>query len=389
MLIGIIGAPNKGKSTLFSALTMIEVDIADYPFTTIKPNMGVGYVTKKCVDAELGVKCNPRNSACIDGTRRIPVTLIDVAGLVPGAHLGKGMGNQFLNDLINADVLIQVVDLSGKTDVQGNLAGYSSPAEEVAMVKEELASWIGGIITKHLNTLSKRKDGDQALYELFTGFRISIEQIREAAQKNALPLSSINWSEQEAASFAGALLQVNKPVMVAANKMDKVSQKELAALKEALPGYVVVGCSAATELALRKAAKAGFVDYTPGSDSFVQKKAPGIGQKNALEFMAKYLKENRGTGIQELLNTAVFGFLKKIVVYPVEDENKFTDHSGNVLPDAVLLTEGSTPVDLAATIHTDLAKHMLYAVDARKKLRLAKDYRLKDGDVIKIVSSAK
>src|SRR5208282_5692991 len=110
MLIGIVGAPNKGKSTLFSALTLNDVAIADYPFTTIDPNKGVAYATKACPHAELGVKCKPRNAPCIGGIRQIPINVVDVAGLVEGAHLGKGMGNKFLNDLAAADALIIVSD---------------------------------------------------------------------------------------------------------------------------------------------------------------------------------------------------------------------------------------------------------------------------------------
>ncbi len=389
MLIGIVGAPNKGKSTLFSAMTLIEVDIADYPFTTIKPNIGVGYVARKCVEQELGVKCKPRNSLCINGIRRIPVNLVDVAGLVPGAHLGKGMGNQFLNDLINADVLIQVVDLSGKTDVNGSVSESSDPALEVEMIKEEMSSWLAGIIMKHKSTFARRNDGDVALSELLSGFRCDIAQIRDAAAANALSASKINWSEDEAKRFAASLLAVNKPIIIAANKMDQSPKDALAKLKTRMQGHIVVGCSAAVELALRKAAKAGIIDYEPGSDSFALKGQPGIGQKNALDFMAKYIKENRGTGVEQLLDAAVFTLLKKIVVYPVEDENKYTDHFGNVLPDARLIGDGATATDLAASIHTDLARHMLHAVDAKRKIRIAKDYKLKDNDVIKIVSSAK
>ena len=138
MQIGIVGAPNKGKSTIFSALTMVEAEIAPYPFTTIKPNFGMAYATRPCVERELGVKCAPRNSLCISGVRHLPVSIVDVAGLVPGAHFGKGMGNQFLNDLIGADMLIHVVDLSGRTDAEGNPGEGFDPAEEVRMVREEM-----------------------------------------------------------------------------------------------------------------------------------------------------------------------------------------------------------------------------------------------------------
>lgn len=389
MLIGIIGAPNKGKSTLFSALTMAEAEIADYPFTTIKPNVGVAYVTRVCPEKELGVKCTPRNSLCIDGIRRIPVNMVDVAGLVPGAHMGKGMGNQFLNDLVGADLLIQVVDISGRTDANGNAGVNCDPAEDVKMVREELAKWLAGIIMKHMAALSKRSDGGKALAEILTGFRADAEQIRKAAESSYLTLSNINWQEADALKFAEALIRINKPVIVAANKLDMADKQKLEELRKKLSGTTVVGCSAAIELALKKAAKSGTINYNPGSSTFAMAKEAPPDQMKALDYIRNYLGNNGGTGVQELVNTAAFRFLGNIVVYPVEDENKYVDHFGHALPDAILLKEGSSAQDLAAHIHTDLAKNMLYAIDARRKIRVAKDYVLKDNDVIKIVSAAK
>ncbi|MGA2874952.1 MAG: GTPase, partial [Nitrososphaerales archaeon] len=92
MITGIVGKPNVGKSTFFNAATLLNVAVANYPFTTIQPNVGNAYIRVKCVHEELGVKDNPQNSACVDGTRLIPVRLVDVAGLVPGAASGKGLG---------------------------------------------------------------------------------------------------------------------------------------------------------------------------------------------------------------------------------------------------------------------------------------------------------
>jgi hypothetical protein len=77
------------------------------------------------------------------------------------------------------------------------------------------------------------------------------------------------------------------------------------------------------------------------------------------------------------------------VVYPVEDEDKFSDRKGNVLPDAFLIPHSASVHDLAAEIHTDLAKSMIYAVDARTKIRLPADYALRDRDVVKIVAATK
>lgn len=388
MLIGVIGAPNKGKSTLFSAITMANAEIANYPFTTIKPNYGVAYIPRKCADRELGVRCNARNSVCIDGTRLIPINTIDVAGLVPGAHLGKGMGNQFLNDLAEADAFIIVVDASGKTDMVGNACESSDPSLEVNMVMDEVVEWLAGIIKRHMNAIAKREDGAVALGEMLAGFRLDAGSIERAAEASALPISRISWSEGETRAFAKSLLMASKPFVVAANKADLVGEEEIKELREKLEGYEVVACSAAIELALRKAAKAGVVEYVPGSRSFGIVGSASEEQRKALDYMKGYISK-RGTGISELFEKLVFDILKMIVVYPVEDENRFTDHFGNVLPDAILVRRGTTAAELAAKIHTDLAKNMLYAVDARKKTRLSKEYVLKDNDVIRIVSAAK
>lgn len=389
MLIGIIGAPNKGKSTIFSALTMVEAEIADYPFTTINPNLGVGYVTKECVEKELHVKCKPRNSLCTNGIRQIPVNITDVAGLVPDAHLGKGMGNQFLNDLVSASAFVQVVDLSGRTDMHGNPCDGCDPVEEVDVIRKEITLWLAGIITKHMGSIAKRNDGDKALREVLSGFNVSPEQVKHAAEASYLSTSQISWSAEETEKFAENLLQASKPTIIAANKLDQSSEGALDALRSKLKGYTLIGCSGAVELALRKAASSGVISYIPGSSEFKIIKEVSAEQKRALDYMLAYVRKNRGTGVQEILNTAVFKVLENIVVYPVEDENKYTDHFGNILPDAVLLRRGSTTLQLAETIHTEIAAGMLYAIDAKKKLRLAKDYVLKDNDVIKIVSTAR
>jgi len=91
-LAGIVGKPNVGKSTMFSAMTLAPIEIANYPFTTIRPNRGVSYLRIKCVCRELGVKDNPKNSKCVDGVRFIPIELIDCPGIIRGAHEGRGGG---------------------------------------------------------------------------------------------------------------------------------------------------------------------------------------------------------------------------------------------------------------------------------------------------------
>jgi ribosome-binding ATPase len=390
MLIGIIGAPNKGKSTLFSALTLNDVDIADYPFTTINPNMGIAYATAECPERELGTKCKARNSLCINGIRRIPVNIVDVAGLVEGAHSGKGMGNQFLNDLAAADALMLVVDASGRTDSGGNPCDSCNAIDDIRIVKGELVKWLASIIEKHINKLSKRTDGIEALAEVLTGLKISREKIKSAIASTSLASTRISWSNEEMEKFAANLLDASKPILIVANKCDvKGSEENVNAIKSEFGERNVIAISAAIELALRKAEQQHMIEYTAGSKGFriigdkVSKE-----QLDALNYMLGFIKTN-GSDAQNVVNMAVFGLLGNVVVYPVEDENKYTDHFGNVLPDAILMKSGSTALDLAAAIHTDIAKNMLYAVDARTKMRLSKDYVLKNNDVIRIVSAAR
>jgi ribosome-binding ATPase len=388
MLIGIVGAPNKGKSTLFSALTLKDVEIADYPFTTINPNMGIAYISRQCVEKELNVKCTARNSLCENGIRKIPINIVDVAGLVEGAHEGKGRGNQFLSDLAAADVLILVVDASGKTDPEGNSCSGCDPTKDVEIIRNEIIEWLSSIVKKHLSKISKRTDGVIALQEVLTGLKVNADQIKSAIGRAQLTEVKISWDDAGIKRFATQLLKESKPIIIAANKCDaKGADENIGKLQRGFEN--VIATSGAIELALNKAKNNKIIDYASGSKTFnIIKEDITPDQRNALKYMLDFLKE-KGTNLQHLVNYSVFDIMKDIIVYPVEDENKYTDHFGNVLPDAILIKKGSTAFDLANSIHTDIGKNMLYAIDARTKMRLAKDYVLKDNDVIKIVSAAR
>ncbi len=388
MFIGLIGAPNKGKSTLFSAITTLDVEIAEHPFTTIKPNIGNTYFIKKCPDTELNLKCKPKNSLCINGSRRIPIKIVDVAGLVPDASSGKGMGNQFLNDLSGADALILVVDISGETDEFGNPSKNHDPFLDIKFIQNELITWLSDILASHVSSLSKSQDGASALKSILSSFKATDSQIKKAANEANLSLSYIAWSDVSIKKFSEYFIKLNKPLVVVANKLDKSSTEKLEELSSKLKDIKVIGCSAAIELALRKAMNSGAISYNFGESSFSINTTDKEKVK-ALQYIKKYLEKNNDTGVQKTINYVVETLLDQIVVYPVENENKFTDHFGNVLPDAILIKKGSTAIDLAAKIHTELAEKMIYAVDARTKNRVSKEYILKDNDIIKIVSAAR
>ncbi|MHA1224657.1 MAG: GTPase [Candidatus Heimdallarchaeaceae archaeon] len=157
MLIGIVGKPSCGKSTFLNALTMVDAKVGDYPFTTVEPNRGTAYVRSPCVCKKLEVTDNPKNSICRDGIRYLPVQILDVAGLVPGASKGRGLGNKFLDDLRQADVLIHVVDASGSLDAEGNVVdkGSWNPLDDIDFLEAEIDAWLYAIIQRDYVLMKK------------------------------------------------------------------------------------------------------------------------------------------------------------------------------------------------------------------------------------------
>ncbi|AXI25121.1 redox-regulated ATPase YchF [Methanofervidicoccus sp. A16] len=392
-ILGLVGKPNVGKSTLFNAMTEKTVDIANYPFTTIDPNVGISYITTPCPCKELNLKCNPQNSKCIDGIRHIPVEIVDVAGLVPEAHKGKGMGNKFLDDLRQADALVLVVDASGKTDLEGNPTENHDPVEDVKFLLKELDMWIYGILSKNWDKLARRgqqqKNIVKVIAEQLSGLNISEDQVKSAINTLSLDENPQRWSEEDLQNLAGTLRKLSKPMIIAANKADHPdAQENIKRLKREFKDYIVIPTSAEIELALRRAEKAGLIKYDRVKNDFeIVSNSLNDAQRNALEYIRDYLKKYGSTGVQEILNRAYFDLLDMIVVYPVEDENKYSDKKGNVLPDSFLVKRGTTARDLAYMIHTEIGDKFIYAIDARRKMRVGADYQLKDGDIIKIVSA--
>ncbi|WP_297074216.1 redox-regulated ATPase YchF [Thermococcus sp.] len=397
MEIGVVGKPNVGKSTFFSAATLVDVDIANYPFTTIDANVGVTYAITEHPCKELGCKPNPQNYEYRNGKALIPIKIIDVAGLVPGAHEGRGLGNKFLDDLRMASALIHVIDATGKTDAEGQPTDYHDPVEDIEFLEMEIDYWIFGILRKGWEKFAKRiklqhMKLEQAIADHLSGIGVGEEDVWEAIHRVGLSSDPTKWSDEDLMAFVRELRKINKPIIIAANKADAASDKEIKRLirEGEKRGYIVVPTSAAAELTLRKAAKAGFIDYIPGSSDFRVLKKMNPRQEKALELIReKVLNRFGSTGVQEGINRAVFELLNLIPVYPVQDENKLTDQFGNVLPHVYLLPKGSTPRDLAYKVHTDLGKTFLYAVNAKTKRRVGEDYELQFNDIVKIVATAK
>jgi len=389
--LALAGKPNAGKSTFFTAATMAEVDVGNYPFTTIDPNRGVTHARTECPCLDMPERCGTEH--CHDGKRYVPVELLDVAGLVPGAHEGRGLGNQFLDELTDADAILHVVDAAGATDAEGEPVeiGAHDPVEDVDFVEREMDLWLASILGRNWETIERQSrspdfDVDDALAELLTGIGATELDVARALRELEYPEDPIQWGDEEREALASDIRERTKPIVVVANKADVAPEDNLERLQAAAD--VVIPTTAEGELALRRAAEGGVVDYDPGDADFAVVGDVSDDQLAGLERIREVMQAWGGTGVQDALDTVVYDVLDMITAYPVQNETRWTDGQGNVLPDAHLLARGSTPKDLAFAVHSDIGEGYLHAVDARAERRIGEDHELSDGDVIKIVSTA-
>jgi len=390
--IALAGKPNAGKSTFYTAATMADVDVGNYPFTTIDANRGVTHVRTECPCLDREERCGDEN--CHDGKRYVPVELLDVAGLVPGAHEGRGLGNQFLDELTNADVILNVVDAAGATDAEGEPVevGEHDPVEDVAFIEEEMDLWLASIVDRNWESIERQSrspdfDIDEALTEMLTGVGATELDVARALRGLEYPEDPREWTDADREALAGDIRERTKPIVVVANKVDIAPEGNVDRLREA--AETVIPATADGELALRKAVEAGVLNYDPGDPDFDIVGDVSDQQREGLDRIGDVMADHGGTGVQAALDHAVYDLLDRITAYPVQNESKWTDGQGNVLPDAFLLTQESTPEDLAYAVHSDIGDGYLHAVDARSDRRIGDDHVLAEGDVIKIVSSAK
>ena len=397
MLVGIVGKPNVGKSTFFKALTLADVDIANYPFATIKPNHGAGHVRLKCASADFNQQSTPREGFVRGAERFVPVDVIDVAGLVPGAHEGKGLGNQFLDDLRQADVLVHVIDVSGSTNDKGEsvAAGTHDPAQDILFLEEELVQWFLGILKKSWERFSKsvatsKTDAAFALAKQFSFLGLNMPAMKNILAEANLEKSLQEWTEDELKQFCLLLRKKTKPILIAANKCDVLGATEkIKELQQQFPEYIIIPVSAESELALKEADKKKFIHYVPGDVSFTVADSQQLSakQEGALKIIKEKVLDVYGsTGVQECLNKAVFELLNYIAVFP-GGVNNLADSEGRVLPDCFLMPSGTNALAFAYLLHTDFGKHFVRAVDVRTKKTIGKEHVLNHRDVIEIISA--
>ncbi|MCY3411499.1 MAG: redox-regulated ATPase YchF [Candidatus Heimdallarchaeota archaeon] len=397
MLVGVVGKPSSGKSTILNALCMTDAKMGAYPFTTVKANRGVGYVTVTCPCTTLETSCTPRTGKCENGLRYLPIEILDVPGLVPGASEGKGMGNQFLDDLRQADMLIHVVDVSGTTDEEGNEVDTYDPLQDIRWVDEEIIKWISNTLYKGWDRVAKKLEADrtklyEVLQEKLSGLGATVLKVKTAVRTVGIgDKNPREWTEEERYHVVKELKALLFPMIIAANKIDKSTAEEhFDKMKQEFPQYQIIGTSGLAELTLRKLDKAGIISYIPGSSSIDIKDPTHKQIAVASTIQEKLLDIRQSTGVNQLLHDAVFDYLNLVAVFPVEDTTHFTDKDGRVLPDAFLVPKGTTAKQFAGKIHSDLADRFINAILANQNnKRISATYELEQGDVVKIVSAVK
>lgn len=394
MLLGLVGKPSVGKSTFLKASTMANIEIASYPFTTIDPNKATAYIKTECPEKQFNTKCNPNEGYCIKGNRFTPVKILDVAGLVPKAHKGKGLGNQFLDDLRQANALIHVIDGSGETNKKGEPVkeGEHSPIEDVKFLENELNMWFFSILNDSWDKLARKADHqniekEEAIKKQLSGLgNVKIGQISETIRELNLDKPLKKWNERERKKASEKLREKTKPTIIAFNKIDKENAKEnYDKIKKEYPDKKIIPCSAESELALREASKDELIEYIPGENNFKIKNKSELeeDQLQGLEFIRKNILEEYGsTGIQEIINQASLNLLNKIPVYPVKSNLK--DSDGNILPDCLLINEDDSVIDLAYKIHTDIGENFIQARDVKEDRPIGKEQKLEKNKIIEI-----
>ncbi|KAF9386907.1 hypothetical protein CPB97_003204, partial [Podila verticillata] len=276
VIIACVGKPSAGKSSFLNAVTDATAKVGNYPFTTIKPNNGIGkysFVLGNFMRFGKSTLCAPRYGRCVDGKRFVPIQILDVAGLVPGASEGQGLGNQFLDDLRHANALIHVVDVSGTTDANGKETVGYDPIGDIEWLRGEIHSWIYGNLNKKWGQIVRRHIAIKAstaetLHTQFSGYGATLLLVQRSLDRSGVKESMDTWEKETIRKVVDAFLDERFPTIIALNKIDLPdSDKNISKIMRKYDQNKIVLSSALAETFLRKLHKQKFVQYEEGTDN--------------------------------------------------------------------------------------------------------------------------
>jgi len=378
LTVGLYGKPSTGKSTFFSAVTKKVVTIAEHPFSTTTSDEGIAYVSDTCPCTEFSITCNPANGTyCQSGTRFVPIKIIDVPGVIGGAHAGKGLGKQSLSALNKVDGLIYLLDLTREDCI-----------EDFELLKNEYILWVTNILNKNWRGISKEVAGmrrplDLVIQTHLNTFNIDPRYVKIMLED--LPRNPYDWTGNTIKLFSERIW-AKKKYVIAANKADLcLDQLGVIEALQKKYGRKVLPVSSLSELILIRRQETGDVRYVRGSNNFTVLK----NRDEELSRIERTMAVLGGTGVQACLNNLVFDELEQILAYPVENIDRLDDSRGRVLPGPYLMPQHSTLADFARRVHTEISEGLLFGVDARHRRRIGKQTPLQQNDIIKLVHTRK
>eukprot|EP00915_Cephaloidophora_sp_WS-2016_P004666 GHVH01006218.1.p1 GENE.GHVH01006218.1~~GHVH01006218.1.p1 ORF type:complete len:407 (+),score=52.87 GHVH01006218.1:179-1399(+) len=355
LLIGCVGKPSSGKSTFFNAVVeQCSAKMGAYPFTTIEPNRGVAFYHTECPCKKFAVECDPIEGICEDGIRKVPVNLLDIAGLIPNAHAGEGLGNKFLDDIRLADVLLHIVDISGTTNAKGEETVGYDPTGDHQWLMSEITEWIFNNLWGHWQSIVRKSssgttDGLKVLHEKLSGYNCKINTVKETLQKcGYFGLVDFSlWTRDDVHRFCETFVDVRFPTVLVLNKSEKGvggSDVNVVRMTRKFPSVPVIMASAKSEVQLRELSREGYIDYNSLTGKVELLK--DVPDREEFEFIQDFvLFRCSSAGCQQAIQAAI-NLINRRVIYPVDSLVAIRNQKGPSFSRSILVSGDVTIKEL-------------------------------------------